>query len=260
MEPTVGKLDAKVAIVTGAARGQGEASARLFAAEGAFVVIGDVLDDLSETVATDIGDRAVASHLDVTDPASWQATTELAASRFGSIDILVNNAGILRLGTIEEMTFEEYLSVINVNQHGCWLGIKHVAPIMRSAGRGSIVNVSSQAGLVPGARTSAYAASKFAIRGITRVAAAELGHDGIRVNAILPGAVDTDMLVSRTMTPEERNAFYARQPIPRIGTTDEIAKLVLFLASDDSTYCTGADFSIDGGAVAVLPIPPEQGP
>jgi 3alpha(or 20beta)-hydroxysteroid dehydrogenase len=254
----VGKLDGRVAIVTGAARGQGEAEARLLAEEGATVVVADVLDDLANTVADAIGDRTVAAHLDVRDPASWEAAVELATSSFGRLDILVNNAGILRLGTIEEMPFEEYLAVVNVNQHGCWLGIKHVAPIMRAVGAGTIVNVSSQAGIVPAAGISAYAASKFAIRGITRVAAAELGHDGVRVNAILPGAIDTDMLTSRTMPPEQRTAFYARQPIPRVGTTDEIAKLVLFLASDDSTYCTGADFSIDGGAIAVLPIPPRE--
>ena len=254
----MGRLDSKVAIVTGAARGQGEAEARLFAEEGASVMIADVLDDLTAKVASDIGDRAVACHLDVTDPASWQAAVDVAMTNFGRLDILVNNAGILRLGSIEDMPFDEYLSVVNVNQHGCWLGIKHVAPIMRAAGSGSIVNVSSQAGVLPAGGTSAYSASKFAIRGITRVAASELGHDGIRVNAICPGAIDTDMLVSQAMEPEQRNAFDSRQPIPRIGTTDEIAKLVLFLASDDSSYCTGADFLIDGGAVAALPIPPKS--
>ena len=191
----------------------------------------------------------------MTKPSDWEAAIEFTRARFGAIDVLVNNAGIVRAATIEEMSYDDYLLVVSVNQHGCWLGIKHVIPAMRASGGGSIVNVSSQAGITPSVSISAYTASKFAIRGITRVAAAELGHDGIRVNAVLPGAVDTEMTASHTYSPERRRAAYAQQPVARIAEPVEIAKLVLFLASDDSSYCTGSDFLIDGGTLATLQVP-----
>jgi 3alpha(or 20beta)-hydroxysteroid dehydrogenase len=251
----VGKLDGRVAIVTGGARGQGAEEASLFAAEGAKVLVADVLDDLADEVATGIGAAAISCHLDVRDPASWQNAVDLAVASFGRVDVLVNNAGVVRIVPIEDMEFADYLAVIEVNQHGCWLGMKYVIPVMKGNGGGAIVNIASQAGMVPAKGLSAYAASKFAVRGMTRVAAAELGPLGIRVNAICPGAIDTDMALSRQFPPDQRAGLYSHLPVGRIGTVEEVARLVLFLACDDSSYCTGTEFVIDGGALATVQIP-----
>jgi 3alpha(or 20beta)-hydroxysteroid dehydrogenase len=251
----MGRLDGKVALISGAARGQGEAEARLFAAEGAKVVLGDVLDDLGEKVAADIGDTAVYTHLDVTDAAQWDTAVALATSTFGGLDVLVNNAGILRFGMIESMSLDEYLSVINVNQVGCWLGMKAVIPTMKAAGRGSIVNTSSTSGFIGTVGLSAYTASKFAVRGMTKVAAMELGHNGIRVNSVHPGGVDTEMVSGPMFEHIDKNAVYGSQPIPRIGQPEEVAQVMLFLASDDSSYCTGAEYLVDGGFTSGPPMP-----
>src|SRR5689334_22188922 len=180
----MGRLDGKVAIVSGAARGQGEAEARLFVAEGAKVVLGDVLDDVGGKVAESLGDDARYVHLDVANPDDWRAAVDTARSTFGKLNVLINNAGILKVGAIETQPLEEYLSVINVNQVGCFLGMQAVIPAMRDAGGGSIVNTSSVSGLIGTVGLAAYTASKFAIRGMTKVAAMELGHSGIRVNSV----------------------------------------------------------------------------
>jgi 3alpha(or 20beta)-hydroxysteroid dehydrogenase len=255
----VAKLEGLVAIVTGAARGQGEAEASLLAAEGAKVVVADVLDEQAAEVAARIGAAALACHLDVRDPRGWQDAVDLAVESFGHLDVLVNNAGIVRITPIEDMDFADYLEVIEINQHGCWLGMKHVIPAMKANGSGNIINVASQAGILPAPGLSAYAASKFAVRGMTKVAAAELGPAGIRVNAIFPGAIDTPMALSRQFPPERRARLYSHLPLARIGTAEEVARLVLFLASDDSSYCTGGEFVIDGGALATVPIPRRDG-
>jgi 3alpha(or 20beta)-hydroxysteroid dehydrogenase len=250
----VGRLDGKVALISGAARGQGEAEARLFAAEGARVVLGDVLDDLGEKVAIDIGDAAAYQHLDVTDSAEWSSAVALAVGNFGRLDVLVNNAGILRLGTVADQPLDEYMAVINVNQVGCFLGMKAAIPALKAAGGGVIINTSSTSGFIGMPGLGAYTASKFAVRGMTKCAAMELGHFGIRVNSVHPGGIDTEM----TRLPEwenvDKDLVYGSQPIPRIGRPEEVARLMVFLASDDSSYCTGAEFLVDGGMTAGPPI------
>lgn len=251
----MGRLDGKVALVSGAARGQGEAEARLFVAEGAKVVLGDVLDDLGEKVAADIGEGAVYTHLDVTDPAQWDEAVALATSTFGKLNVLINNAGILRFGLIETMPLDEYLQVVNVNQVGCWLGMKAVTPAMKAAGGGAIVNTSSTSGFIGTVGLSAYTATKFAVRGMTKVAAMELGHHGIRVNSVHPGGVDTEMVAGPVFEHIDKDAVYGGLPIPRIGQPEEVAQVMLFLASDDSSYCTGAEYLVDGGFTAGPPMP-----
>ncbi|HEX6312498.1 MAG TPA: glucose 1-dehydrogenase [Acidimicrobiia bacterium] len=251
----MGRLDGKVALITGAARGQGEAEAREFVAEGAAVVLADVLDDAGAKVAGDIGDRAVYCHLDVTDPAQWREAVDTAVSTFGKLDVLINNAGILRLGMVEDMPLDEYLAVINVNQVGCWLGMQAVVPALTRAGGGAIVNTSSTSGFVGTMGLSAYTASKFAVRGMTKCAAMELGHYGIRVNSVHPGGIDTEMVAGPEFAAVDKELVYGSQPVPRIGRPDEVAKLMVFLASDDASYCTGAEYLIDGGMLAGPPMP-----
>ena len=249
----MGKLQGKVALITGAARGQGEAEARLFVAEGAKVVLGDVLDDDGKRVAEALGGAAVYCHHDVSQPESWSNFTAVAEGAFGRIDALVNNAGILRMSSIAEITLEEYMQVIGINQVGVLLGMQAVIPGMTRAGGGSIVNISSVGGLsgVPG--MVAYVSSKFAVRGMTKTAALELGSLGIRVNSVHPGAVDTPMLT----LPSERvtgSDPYANVALGRICQPEEIAELVAFLASDESSYCTGSEFTADGGMMCKVPM------
>jgi 3alpha(or 20beta)-hydroxysteroid dehydrogenase len=250
-----GRLEGKVALITGAARGQGEAEARRFVDEGARVVLGDVLDDRGGQVASDLGDAARYVHLDVTDPGQWAAAVGTATTTYGGLQVLVNNAGILKVGLVESMPLDEYLSVVNVNQVGCWLGMQAAAPAMKASGGGSIVNTSSTSGLIGMPGMSAYTASKFAVRGMTKCAAMELGPFGIRVNSVHPGGIDTEMVRNPAFGEIDSEKAYASQPIGRIGQPDEVAKLVVFLASDESSYCTGAEFVIDGGFTTGPPMP-----
>jgi 3alpha(or 20beta)-hydroxysteroid dehydrogenase len=255
--PTTGRLTGKTALITGAARGQGAAEARLFAAEGANVLVTDVLDEEGQHVAEEIGERALYASLDVGDANGWDAAVALAASRFGRLDILVNNAGITRPGTIAELPPDDYDLVVAVNQTGPWLGIRAAAPAMRDSGGGSIINISSTLGFVGLAGEGAYVATKWALRGITRTAALELAADGIRVNSVHPGWIDTPMNpASLPMGDGSSLAESLRDhgsalglgcPLRRIGTPEEVANVVLFLASDESAYCTGAEFVVDGG-------------
>jgi 3alpha(or 20beta)-hydroxysteroid dehydrogenase len=245
-----GRLAGKVAIITGAARGQGEAEARLFAAEGAQVVLGDVLDAEGEAVAKDIGDAARYVHLDVSSEDDW-AGAIAAAEDLGPLNVLVNNAGILRFTSIADTTLDEYLQVIMINQVGTFLGIRSALEPMKRAGGGSIVNISSIDGIVGVAGMTSYAASKFGVTGLTRSAALELGRYGIRVNSIHPGVIASPMVEHAPPAVRERlDRLMAQQPIPRMGTPEEVANLALFLASDESSYCTGAQFVIDGGHIA----------
>ncbi|GAB3630562.1 short-chain dehydrogenase [Pandoraea terrae] len=244
------RMEGKVALITGGARGQGEAEARLFAAEGAKVVIADVLDQDGQRLADALGEAAMYVHLDVTQPDDWHAAVLAAQARFGKLDVLVNNAGILKLSPIESLSLEDYRKVIDVNQVGSWLGMKSVLPAMKAAGGGAIVNVSSTAGMEGVALGSAYVASKFAIRGMTKVAALEFGHHNIRVNSVHPGGIDTVMARPPEFAGLETSGAYRALPIPRIGRPEEVANMVLFLASDQSTYCTGSEFIVDGGMLA----------
>lgn len=260
----MGKLDGRVVIVTGAARGQGEQEARLFAAEGAKVVIGDVLDDQGEALAKELGaDVAKFVHLDVSQEADWQAAAVAAKDAFGKIDGLVNNAGILRFNELVSTPLEEFQQVIQVNQVGCFLGIRTVAPEIEAAGGGTIVNTASYTAMTGMAYVGAYAATKHAILGLTRVAAMELAAKNIRVNAVCPGAVDTPMTnpaqLDPTADPGEAQEAVAELykklvPLGRIGKPEEVAALALFLTGGDSAYITGQPFVIDGGWLAGVSI------
>jgi 3alpha(or 20beta)-hydroxysteroid dehydrogenase len=244
------RVDGKVALVSGGARGQGEAEARLLAAEGAKVVIGDILDEQGRAVAEDIGAAARYQHLDVRRLEDWQRVVASAVESFGRLDVLVNNAGIIKVGSVVDLSVEDYVAVFEVNQLGCFLGMKAAIPAMRAAGGGSIINTSSVGGIRGMPFTAAYAATKFAIRGMTKCAALEVGHDGIRVNSVHPGSIDTDMTRAPEFAGVDKEAYHAALPIPRVGTPDDIARMVLFLASDESAYCTGAEFVVDGGQIA----------
>ena len=251
----MGRLDGKVALISGGARGQGEAEVRLFAAEGAKVVFGDVLHDEGEAVAADVGPNAHYIPLDVTDPGAWQKAVDETINRFGPPNVLVNNAGILLFGvSMVDTSLDDYMRVINVNQVGVFLGMKHTVPAMIDAGGGSIVNISSTNGMAGYGGTVAYTASKFAVRGMTKNAALELGQYGIRANSIHPGGVDTAMTAPDTLgdaiSDEEREATFAMLPLGRVGQPEEIARLAIYLASDESSYSTGAEFIADGGMLA----------
>ncbi|MBV8690644.1 MAG: glucose 1-dehydrogenase [Actinobacteria bacterium] len=241
-----GRLAGKVAIITGAARGQGAVEARMFVDEGAKVVVADVLDAEGEAVAKELGDDAVFVHLDVSQPDQWKAAVGAAEETFGKLDVLVNNAGILHFSTIEKMAVEDYMRVVSVNQVGTFLGMQSVIEPMRKAGGGSIVNISSIEGILAMGGTVAYASTKFAIRGMTKVAALELGRDGIRVNSVHPGTIRTPMTDPLgDITPIGKII-----PLRRVGESEDVAAVVLFLASDDAAYCSGAEFVVDGGVLA----------
>jgi 3alpha(or 20beta)-hydroxysteroid dehydrogenase len=244
------RLDGKVALVTGAARGQGEAHVRRFVAEGAKVVATDVLTDEGEALAADLGADVIFEHHDVADEAHWAAVVKRAESVFGGIDVLVNNAGIARMAPLVDMSTDDYLDVIKVNQVGVFFGMRAVAPVMQRRGGGSIVNISSVDGMAGMANVIGYVASKFAVRGMTKTAAVELGPLGIRVNSVHPGGVDTPMIRPPGFEGVDYDAMFARLPIPRCGTPEDIASLVLFLASDESSYITGSEHVIDGGLLA----------
>jgi len=240
----MGRLDGKVAIITGGARGQGAAEGRLFAAEGARVVLGDVLDDEGKAVATEIGDAARYVHLDVTDEEQWAAAVTYVEDEFGPVTTLVNNAGILLFQSVQKTTLAEFERVMQVNVTGVFLGMKAVVASMEQAGGGAIVNISSTAGLQGLPFLGAYVASKWAVRGLTKSAAIDLGPKKIRVNSVHPGGIDTPMVAGTTGDAP----FYKRLPVPRMGSADEAARAVLFLCSDDASYIAGAELAVDGGA------------
>jgi 3alpha(or 20beta)-hydroxysteroid dehydrogenase len=249
----MGRLDGKVALITGGARGMGKSHVRHFVAEGARVVFGDVLDDRGTAVAGELGDRVCRYvHHDVTDEAEWAGAVALAVETFGRLDVLVNNAGVLKFASIADMPPAEFRRILDVNAVGCWLGMKAVIEPMKAAGGGSIVNISSIEGFTGAAGLSAYSASKFAVRGMTKVAARELGSFGIRVNSVHPGGVLTRMTLEQAGTYDhvDGEKFVASLPIARFAEPVEISRLVAFLASDDSSYSTGSEFVADGGLLS----------
>jgi 3alpha(or 20beta)-hydroxysteroid dehydrogenase len=254
----MGLLDEKVALVTGAARGTGEITARLFVEEGAKVVLADIRDDLGKAVARELGDAARYVHLDVTSESDWRRAVELATEQFGLLDILVNNAGILLLSAIADTELAEFERVVRVNQIGTFLGIKAVIDPMKKAGAGAIVNISSVDGLSAKNGLIAYASSKWAVRGMTRVAALELGKYGIRVNAVCPEAGSTEMIAPYIPSGVDVEQVVAHGQ-PHLATQKsrssrekmrDVARFVVFMASDASASCTGGDFPIDGGNTA----------
>jgi 3alpha(or 20beta)-hydroxysteroid dehydrogenase len=240
------RLKGKVILISGGARGQGEAEARLFAAQGARVVIGDVLEPEGRRLAAEIGPAAAFLRQDVTQERDWAAAVDMAAN-FGGLHGLVNNAGIFQPGTLTETDAELFERVFRVNQLGCFLGMKAVVPLMERSG-GAIVNISSVAGLRGSPGSIAYSATKWALRGMTKAAAIDLAPRRIRVNSVHPGPIDTEM-VRTFRTPEQTRERLQQVPMRRMGTADEVASLVLFLLSDESGYITGAEVAIDGGAV-----------
>ena len=244
----MGRLQDKVCLITGAAKGQGESEARLFAAEGAIVVLTDVLDAEGARVAAEIG--GTYRHLDVRDESAWDAlVSELVASH-GRIDVLINNAGIFATGRHFEITPVEFARVMDVNCMGVFLGMRAVSPIMRDAGGGSIVNISSLAGLRGGIGAFAYHTSKWAVRGMTKAAAVENGRRNVRVNSIHPGLIDTDMMHELPGSDDEMR-LARRVPLGRTAQAEEVANLALYLASDESSYSTGSEFIVDGGLNAL---------
>jgi len=254
----MGRLDGKVAIVTGAARGTGEQTARLFAEEGARVAIADVQEDRGRAVAAELGDAGLYVRLDVSSEASWSAAMDEVTGRFGRLDALVNNAGVLHMASIEDTGVSDFERLVRVNQLGPFLGMRAAVSPMRASGGGSIVNISSVDGLTAKNGVVAYAATKWAVRGMTRVAAIELGKYGIRVNAVCPEAGGPEMrapYVPEGIDPARTLAFmhkllpYQKEREP-IELVRDIARMVLFLASDESLSCTGADYPVDAGWTA----------
>ena len=248
------RLEGKVAIVTGGARGQGATEARMFAREGARVVIGDIRDELGMQVEAEIrelGGEAVYLHLDVTSDDDWQRAVDTAEQQFGKVDVLVNNAAIVLRKDIEETTGEDWDNIMAINAKGVFLGTKAVIPAMRRAGGGSIINISSISGLVS-IGPPAYIATKGAVRLFTKSTAIQYASENIRANSIHPGSVDTDMRREGmgSQTEEEIQARVDNIPLGRVGTTEDISYGALFLASDESSFMTGSELVIDGGYTA----------
>ncbi len=260
----MGRLDGKVAIVTGAARGSGELTARRLVGEGACVVLADVLDDRGKPVADELGARARYLHLDITDEAEWEAALRFTLGEFGGLSTLVNNAAVLHIGPIEHTPVDEVLRVLNVNAVGTFLGVRTAIAPMRDGGGGSIINVSSISGHHPAPGTAAYAISKFGVRGLTKVAALELGRYGIRVNSVNPAMGNPEMVLESLGVVPGSEATRAEAPkasafggrnILRRGEMGDVADAVVFLASDESSFFTGADFDLDGGITAGTQLP-----
>lgn len=238
----------KVAVVTGGARGMGESHVRRFVEEGAKVVFTDINEEVGEKLAAELGDNALFVKHDVTDEAGWQEVVEKTEAAFGPVNVLVNNAGISMSKSIADMSVEEYKKIIDINQVSVFIGIKAVLPSMQKAEGGSIVNISSMNGIVGGA--VGYTDSKFAVRGLTKAAALQVGHLGIRVNSVHPGVIETPMVTEGDAV-EQIKEFAKHIPMRRMAQSEEVTNMVLFLASEESSYSTGSEFIIDGGLTAM---------
>jgi 3alpha(or 20beta)-hydroxysteroid dehydrogenase len=242
----MGRVDGKVALISGGAQGMGAAHARLLVGEGAKVVIGDILDEKGKALADELGDAARYVHLDVTQPDDWEAAVSTALNDFGTLNVLVNNAGIVALGQLGKFDLAKWQKVIDVNLTGTFLGIQAAVEPMKAAGGGSIINVSSIEGLRGAVMVHPYVASKWAVRGLSKSAALELAPHKIRVNSIHPGFIRTPMTKH---FPDNMLTI----PLGRPGQSDEVSTFVVFLASDESRYATGAEFVMDGGVVNDVP-------
>ncbi|WOF24699.1 SDR family oxidoreductase [Microbacterium betulae] len=238
------RLDGKVAIVSGAAQGMGESHARAIVSEGGKVVIGDINDEKGDALAAELGDAAAYVHLDVTSSEDWDRAVALAVDRFGKLNVLVNNAGIVNFGFLDNYTQAQWDLILKINLTGPFLGIKAAAAELKRSAPSSIVNISSTAGLTGSAGQHGYAASKFGVRGLTKSVAAELAAFGVRANSIHPGTVRTPMT-------EGIDLSSLAAPIPRVAEPQEVSNLVVFLASDESSYSTASEFLVDGGLVNV---------
>ncbi|MFS0749810.1 glucose 1-dehydrogenase [Oceanobacillus sp. 1P07AA] len=244
----MGRLDGKVALITGAARGMGASHAKTFAKEGAKVVITDILEEEGEKTAKEIGDSALFIKHDVTDPDDWKKVVEKTEEHFGNITVLVNNAGIVINEPTLGVSLDNYEKTYKINQLGVFLGMQNVIPSMQKAKKGSIVNISSISGMVGQAESIAYNATKFAVRGMTKTVAAEFGKDGIRANSIHPGIIKTPM-TEKAELQELLAQMSAMIPIGRTAEPQEVSNLCLYLASDESSYSSGSEFIVDGGLI-----------
>ncbi|HEV7948908.1 MAG TPA: SDR family oxidoreductase [Glaciihabitans sp.] len=242
------RVEGKVALISGGARGMGASHAARLIEEGAKVVIGDLLDEEGAATAAALGDNARFVHLDVTKPEEWDAAVATAVTEFGGLDILVNNAGIVNWGTIEDYTLEQWHLILSINLTGTFNGIKASIPALKESGRGSIINISSTAGLKGVAAIPGYTAAKFAVRGLTKEIAIDLGKYNIRANSVHPGNIRTPMT-------DGLDTDQSMVPLPRMGEAAELSNMVLFLASDESSFSTGSEFVADGGETAGI-VPP----
>ncbi|GAA1928114.1 glucose 1-dehydrogenase [Microbacterium aoyamense] len=239
-------LDGRVCLVTGAARGIGAAYARALHATGARVVIADILDDAGEDLAADLGEGALYAHLDVTDEDQWAAAVEASIATFGTVDVLVNNAGIANAAPIEHLSTAKWDAVIAVNLTGTFFGCRAVVPVMKQQGRGSIINISSVEGMRGSPGLHGYTAAKFGVRGLSQSLAVELGASGIRVNSVHPGFIRTQMTT-------RIDPAHLEIPLGRPGEPEDLAGTIVFLASDASSFTSGAEFVVDGGMIAGIP-------